>query len=112
MSDAEIFGNFGRDRNAMFVESINMILKIWESSPPYNLKGQFWDISVEKTMIPEIGQGIVLKPYQKPHPPIVGTVVAPNLIVEFEDDAVANFLLRPVADTSTFEAVPDVPAGP
>ena len=28
MSDAEIFGNFGRDRNAMFVESINMILKI------------------------------------------------------------------------------------
>ena len=77
MSDAEIFGNFGKDRNAMFVESINMILKIWESSPPYNLKGQFWDISVEKTMIPEIGQGFVMKPYQKPHPPIVGTAVAP-----------------------------------
>ena len=29
MSDAEVFGNFGRDRNAMFVESINTILKIW-----------------------------------------------------------------------------------
>jgi parvulin-like peptidyl-prolyl isomerase len=54
-----------------------MILKIWESSPPYKLKGQFWDISVEKTMIPEIGQGFVMKPYQQPHPPIVGTAVAP-----------------------------------
>lgn len=77
MSDAEIFGNFSRDRNAMFVESINMILKLWESSPPYNLKGQFWDISVEKSMIPEIGQGFIMKPYQHPHPPIVGTAVAP-----------------------------------
>jgi alkanesulfonate monooxygenase SsuD/methylene tetrahydromethanopterin reductase-like flavin-dependent oxidoreductase (luciferase family) len=28
-------------------------------------------------MIPEIGQGIVLKPYQKPHPPIVITAVEP-----------------------------------
>jgi alkanesulfonate monooxygenase SsuD/methylene tetrahydromethanopterin reductase-like flavin-dependent oxidoreductase (luciferase family) len=77
MSDAEVFGNFGKDRTAMFIESINMVLKIWESEPPYNLEGQFWKVSTEKTMIPEIGQGIILKPYQKPHPPIVGTVVAP-----------------------------------
>ena len=77
MSDAEVFGNLGRDRNAMFVECIDMVLKIWESEPPYELKGQFWDISTAKTMIPEIGQGAILKPFQKPHPPIVGTVVAP-----------------------------------
>jgi alkanesulfonate monooxygenase SsuD/methylene tetrahydromethanopterin reductase-like flavin-dependent oxidoreductase (luciferase family) len=78
MSDAEAFGNFGRDRNAMFVECIDMVLKIWESEPPYNLKGQFWEVSTERTMIPEIGQGAILKPYQRPHPPIVGTVVAPH----------------------------------
>lgn len=77
MSDAEGFGNLGRDRNAMFVEAIDMVLKLWSTEPPYDLKGQFWEISTGKTMIPEIGQGIVLKPYQKPHPPIVGTVVAP-----------------------------------
>ena len=77
MSDAEVFGNHGRDRNAMFVESINTILKIWESAPPYNIDGQFWKVSVEKTMIPEIGQGFMLKPYQRPHPLIVGTAVAP-----------------------------------
>lgn len=77
MSDAEVFGNFGRDRNAMFVEGINMVLKIWESDPPYDLEGQFWKVSVAKTMIPEIGQGFIMKPFQRPHPPIVGTAVAP-----------------------------------
>ncbi len=29
-------------------------------------------------MIPEIGQGTILKPYQSPHPPIVVTAVAPH----------------------------------
>ena len=77
MSDAEVFGSFGKDRNAMFVECINTVLKIWESEPPYNIQGQFWNISVEKTMIPDIGQGFIMKPYQKPHPQIVGTAVAP-----------------------------------
>ena len=77
MSDAEVFGNLDKDRNAMFVESINMILKIWESEPPYNLKGEFWNVSVERTMQPDIGQGFIMKPYQKPHPLIVGTAVAP-----------------------------------
>jgi alkanesulfonate monooxygenase SsuD/methylene tetrahydromethanopterin reductase-like flavin-dependent oxidoreductase (luciferase family) len=77
MSDAEVFGNFGRDRNAMFVECIDTVLKIWDGAPPYDIEGQFWRVSVQKTMIPEIGQGFIMKPYQKPHPPIVGTAVAP-----------------------------------
>ncbi len=77
MSDAEVFGSFGKDRNAMFVECINTVLKIWDSEPPYNIEGQFWKVSVEKTMIPDIGQGFIMKPYQKPYPPIVGTAVAP-----------------------------------
>ena len=77
MSDAEVFGNLDKDRNAMFVEGINTVLKIWESEPPYNIKGNYWDISVQKTMVPEIGQGFIMKPFQKPHPLIVGTAVAP-----------------------------------
>ncbi|HEX6689606.1 MAG TPA: LLM class flavin-dependent oxidoreductase, partial [Burkholderiales bacterium] len=32
----------------------------------------------ENTKIPEIGQGTIIKPYQKPHPPIVVTAVAPH----------------------------------
>jgi alkanesulfonate monooxygenase SsuD/methylene tetrahydromethanopterin reductase-like flavin-dependent oxidoreductase (luciferase family) len=77
MSDAEVFGNFGNNRNEMFVECINTVLKIWESEPPYNIEGKYWNVSVAKTMIPEIGQGFIMKPFQKPHPLIVGTAVAP-----------------------------------
>src|SRR5690606_24386381 len=78
MSDAEAFGNLGRDRNAMLVEAMDMVLAIWEGEAPYNLKGEFFSVTTEKTKIVEIGQGAILKPYQKPHPPIVVTAVAPH----------------------------------
>jgi alkanesulfonate monooxygenase SsuD/methylene tetrahydromethanopterin reductase-like flavin-dependent oxidoreductase (luciferase family) len=78
MSDAEVFGNYKKDRNAIFLESINMVLDIWKGEAPYNLTGQFFNVSTENTKILEIGQGAILKPYQKPHPPIVVTAVAPH----------------------------------
>jgi alkanesulfonate monooxygenase SsuD/methylene tetrahydromethanopterin reductase-like flavin-dependent oxidoreductase (luciferase family) len=78
MSDAEVFGNYKKDRNAIFLESINMVLDIWKGEAPYNLTGQFFSISTENTKIPEIGQGTIIKPFQKPHPPIVVTAVAPH----------------------------------
>ena len=78
LSDAEALGNLGKDRNAMFVESINMVLDIWAGKAPYELKGEFFSVSTAKSMIAEIGQGEILKPYQKPHPPIVVTAVAPH----------------------------------
>jgi len=78
MSDAEVFGNYQKDRNAIFLESINMVLEIWKRDGPYDLAGQFFNVSTGKTMIPEIGQGTILKPFQKPHPPIVVTAVAPH----------------------------------
>ena len=77
MSDAEVFGNYKKDRNAIFLESINMVLDIWKGEPPYKLQGQFFNVTTENTQIPEIGQGFILKPYQKPHPPIVVTAVEP-----------------------------------
>jgi alkanesulfonate monooxygenase SsuD/methylene tetrahydromethanopterin reductase-like flavin-dependent oxidoreductase (luciferase family) len=78
MSDAEVFGNYKKDRNAIFLESINMVLEIWAKDGPYNLNGQFFNVTTQNTMIPEIGQGTIIKPYQKPHPPIVVTAVAPH----------------------------------
>jgi alkanesulfonate monooxygenase SsuD/methylene tetrahydromethanopterin reductase-like flavin-dependent oxidoreductase (luciferase family) len=77
LSDAEIFGNLGADRNAMFLEGIDSVLKLWTGEPPYDIDGKFWKISTAKTLVPEIGQGIVGKPLQKPHPPIFVTAVAP-----------------------------------
>jgi alkanesulfonate monooxygenase SsuD/methylene tetrahydromethanopterin reductase-like flavin-dependent oxidoreductase (luciferase family) len=78
MSDAEVFGNFRKDRNAIFLESINMVLDIWKNEGPYDLKGNFFEVTTRQTMIPEIGQGTIIKPYQTPHPPIVVTAVAPH----------------------------------
>jgi alkanesulfonate monooxygenase SsuD/methylene tetrahydromethanopterin reductase-like flavin-dependent oxidoreductase (luciferase family) len=77
LSDAEAFGNLDADRNAMFVEGINMILDLWTKEAPYRLEGRYWKITTERTLFPEIGQGIIPKPLQRPHPPIVVTAVAP-----------------------------------
>jgi alkanesulfonate monooxygenase SsuD/methylene tetrahydromethanopterin reductase-like flavin-dependent oxidoreductase (luciferase family) len=77
LSDAEVFGNLGKNRNAMFVEAINMVLDIWNGKAPYDLKGEFFEVTTRQTMLTEIGQGSILKPYQRPHPQIVGTAVAP-----------------------------------
>jgi alkanesulfonate monooxygenase SsuD/methylene tetrahydromethanopterin reductase-like flavin-dependent oxidoreductase (luciferase family) len=99
LSDAEVFGNLDKDRTAMFVEAIDHILNIWAGEPPYNLKGQFWNITTERTHIPELGQGYIHKPYQNPHPPIVVTAVAPfskgvsEAAARGWDPISANFLL-------------------
>src|ERR1700751_1048090 len=77
LSDAELFGNLDANRNEMFLESINQVLDIWASEPPYNIKGKYWNISVERTLMADIGQGFIAKPLQRPHPPIVVTAVAP-----------------------------------
>lgn len=77
LSDAEVFGNLDNNRNEMFVEAINQVLAIWEGEAPYNLKGKYWTISTERTLMAEIGQGVMPKPLQRPHPPIVVTAVAP-----------------------------------
>jgi alkanesulfonate monooxygenase SsuD/methylene tetrahydromethanopterin reductase-like flavin-dependent oxidoreductase (luciferase family) len=77
LSDAEVFGNLDSERNAMFVEAIDQILAIWRGEPPYDIQGRFWNISTKRTLMPELGQGYIAKPYQKPHPPIVITAVAP-----------------------------------
>ena len=62
LSDAEMFGNLDADRNAMFLEAINQVLEIWASEPPYNLQGKYWNISAQKTLIEDIGQGFIATP--------------------------------------------------
>ena len=62
----------------MFAEAIDHILALWANPPPYNLTGKYWNISTMKTVWPEIGLGGIVKPFQKPHPPILGTSSDPN----------------------------------
>jgi len=65
LSDAELFGNLDADRNAMFLEAINQVLQIWASEAPYNIRGKYWNISTEKTLMEDIGQGIIARPLQR-----------------------------------------------
>lgn len=77
LSDAEVFGNLDADRNAMFVEGINAVLAIWQGEAPYDIDGKYWKISTRRQLMADIGQGIIPRPLQRPHPPIMVTVVAP-----------------------------------
>ena len=76
-SDAEVFGNLDKDRNAMFDECIEQVLQIWASEAPYNIRGDFWEVTTARTLDAEIGQGKILRPLQQPHPPIVVTCMSP-----------------------------------
>jgi alkanesulfonate monooxygenase SsuD/methylene tetrahydromethanopterin reductase-like flavin-dependent oxidoreductase (luciferase family) len=77
LSDAELFGNLDANRNEMFLEAINQVLAIWGGEPPYNLQGKYWSVSTQRTLVADIGQGVIARPLQRPHPPIVVTAVAP-----------------------------------
>ncbi len=100
-SDAEALGILAEDRNLMFAEAIDVILAIWERDPPYDidLPANRYKVTTAKSHVPEIGRGVMYKPYQKPRPEIVGTVVAPHskgVIAMGERDfhpLSANFLL-------------------
>jgi alkanesulfonate monooxygenase SsuD/methylene tetrahydromethanopterin reductase-like flavin-dependent oxidoreductase (luciferase family) len=78
-SDAEALGILEQDRNKIFAEAIDVILALWERDPPYDidLPGNRFKVSTSRTQALEIGVGWMGKPYQKPRPEIVGTVVAP-----------------------------------
>jgi len=99
-SDAEAFGSLDANRQEMFLEGIDTVLKIWESDAPYNIEGKYWSISTERTQMLDIGQGIMSKPLQRPHPPIVVTAVAPfskgvtEAAARGWEPISANFLLK------------------
>ena len=77
-SDVEVFGNLDLNKNDKMVEAIDHILAIWSGEAPYNLQGSYSHTSTERTLFPEIGQGVIPKPLQQPHPPIVFTALAPH----------------------------------
>ena len=78
-TDAEALGSLEQDRNKMFAEAIDVILAIWERDPPYDIDfpDNRYKVSTARTMTLDLGVGYLHKPYQKPRPEIVGTVVAP-----------------------------------
>jgi len=75
--DFEVFGVTEYDRGEMMVESMNTILEIWSTEPPYNIKGKYWTTKIQDWVVDEIGLGYMAKPYQSPHPPIAVSAMSP-----------------------------------
>jgi alkanesulfonate monooxygenase SsuD/methylene tetrahydromethanopterin reductase-like flavin-dependent oxidoreductase (luciferase family) len=100
-SDAEALGILNDDRNKLFAEAMDVILAIWEREAPYDIEfpDNRFKVTTARTFVADIGKGVMYKPYQKPRPEIVGTVVAPHskgVIAMGERDfhpLSANFLL-------------------
>lgn len=78
-SDREVLDIYDEDINRIFAEAIDVILAIWEREPPYGIDfpDNRFKVTTEKSLDAPYGTGIMQKPFQKPRPEIVGTVVAP-----------------------------------
>ena len=74
-ADWELFGlPDPKTQGLMTVEGIDMILKLWEAEAPFDFQGKYWHIKIENPD-EKLGMGPMLKPYQKPHPPIAMSVL-------------------------------------
>ena len=79
VSDMELFNLPPAEvRAQMLLESIDMILTLWSTDPPYDLRGRYWNVSLKDGIMPDYKVGWVPRPYQVPHPPIALSLVTPN----------------------------------
>ena len=69
-TDMEVHGVHPKDMGARVAESVDCIMNIWQSDPPYRFEGQFWDFKIEDHIDDEMGIGALHKPLQQPHPPV------------------------------------------
>jgi alkanesulfonate monooxygenase SsuD/methylene tetrahydromethanopterin reductase-like flavin-dependent oxidoreductase (luciferase family) len=69
-SDLEVHNVEPKNSGAMVAESIDMILKLWGETPPQEMTGKFWNYSLKENVSPQLGTGVVHRPFQLPHPPI------------------------------------------
>jgi len=82
--DAEALESGNADRREMLAEAIEQILAIWRGAPPYRIDGKFHRISTERSLAPEIGVGEIVRPRQRPHPPILVTSIRPDSTGPFD----------------------------
>src|SRR5262249_38186454 len=60
-------GNAGMPRE-LTREALDIILKLWTSTEPFDYKGKFWHVTKTDTMLDTLKPHIL--PFQKPYPPI------------------------------------------
>jgi alkanesulfonate monooxygenase SsuD/methylene tetrahydromethanopterin reductase-like flavin-dependent oxidoreductase (luciferase family) len=78
-SDFELFKRTDpKERTSMMEESADMIVKLWTQDGPPALKGKHWDITLKDFVYPELGLGTIIRPYQRPHPPMAVSAMSPS----------------------------------
>ncbi len=79
VSDFELFRHTDvAVRNRKVVESVRIMQQIWSQDPPYDIDGEFWNVQLKDTIIPELGIGYMPKPFQKGGPPISLSLASPH----------------------------------
>ena len=79
VSDFEMFGVTDLQvRREMAGEAVETVLKLWSTEPPYDIRGKYWTLRLEDYHWPDLGVGAMIKPYQKPHPPLVASAMSPD----------------------------------
>jgi alkanesulfonate monooxygenase SsuD/methylene tetrahydromethanopterin reductase-like flavin-dependent oxidoreductase (luciferase family) len=78
-SDIEVLrGGDPAERGRLVGEATDIILDLWTKDPPFRFQGEFYDFGLEELSRVDWGVGQLVKPYQKPHPPIALSLVTPN----------------------------------
>jgi alkanesulfonate monooxygenase SsuD/methylene tetrahydromethanopterin reductase-like flavin-dependent oxidoreductase (luciferase family) len=96
-----------KTQGLMTIEAIDMILKLWQAEAPFAFKGKYWHIQLEHPNR-EHGIGVLLKPYQKPHPPIRVAANSPDTFPAMGDQGYPIFVAVRVGTLS--ELVPNIQA--
>ena len=79
VSDAELFAHEDMsERNHIALESLDVILRLWQENAPIRIDGDHWKLSFEKQIWPHGGVGEFPRPMQTPHPPIAMAMVSPG----------------------------------
>ena len=79
LSDFELFRHTDVVvRNRKVIEAVRIMRQIWSQDPPYNIAGEFWNVSLTNNVIAELGIGYLPKPYQKGGPPISLSLASPH----------------------------------
>jgi alkanesulfonate monooxygenase SsuD/methylene tetrahydromethanopterin reductase-like flavin-dependent oxidoreductase (luciferase family) len=69
--DFEAFGVVDKNRMEMLEESIDHIVRLWTTDPPYDIRGKYWQTVVKDNVLPHLGIAKMTVPLQRPHPPIM-----------------------------------------
>lgn len=67
-----------KEQGPMTAEALEIVMMLWTQKPPFRYEGKYWKVKVEDGLDERLGIGYPVQPYQKPHPPIGMTLLAPK----------------------------------